>query len=100
MDDAQAIGSGLGEGDIRMRSHQDLPHRLASLLGIRLIRFELGDGADDAVRFEPVLDLVDEHDGAFGDGRLLNRQRSEPTSAESSQAERNPAVMQGDGARR
>ena len=64
-----------------MRGHQNLADGPVSLHGLGLICFELGDGADDAMRLEPVLNFIHEHDGAFGDGRLLDGQGGKPSSA-------------------
>ena len=81
LDHAQAGCTGLSECDIGVRGHQDLPRRLACILRLGLIGFELRNRTNDPVWLKPMLDFVDQDDSPFSNSRFLDRQGGESSGA-------------------
>jgi len=75
----------LDDGDLRVRGHDDLAGRW---LG------QLPDEVAEPVRLQPGLDLVHEHDPAFGERHTLDGEGGEPTAAESGGTHGHRTVMQ------
>lgn len=92
----QSFRPNFAQRDIRMRRHQNLAGGLMPFERLDLVGSELGDCANDPVRLEPMLDFVDQHNGAFGDRGLLDCERGQPPRTQARKSKRHSAVMEGD----